>query len=169
MREMYAKKYEATRQPVKFDVSKAPRVGSDDARIRLVEFFDYECPHCAAFKPGMEQVLSDKGGQVAAYFLMFPIESKHPDSRSAAQAAIAVAEFRPKIPQHLLPNANDKPGPYLSEDLLKVGVRARTGRARQPVRLPRRTKEQLSHCGMVLKSSGSTKHASDNPYMILVM
>jgi protein-disulfide isomerase len=85
----YAKKYERTAQPVTFDVSKAPHAGADDARIRLVEFYDYECPHCQAFKPGMEQVLSDKAGQVALYFMMYPIESKHPESRSAAQAALA--------------------------------------------------------------------------------
>src|SRR5690349_7630493 len=89
VREEYTKKYEKPGAPVKFDVSKAPHIGNDDARIKLVEFFDYECPHCAAFKPGMEQVLADKAGQVTAYFMMFPIESTHPDSRSAAQAAIA--------------------------------------------------------------------------------
>lgn len=93
VREEYTKKYEKTGAPMKFDVSKAPHIGNDDARIKLVEFFDYECPHCAAFKPGMEQVLADKTGQVTAYFLMFPIESKHPDSRSAAQAAIAASQL----------------------------------------------------------------------------
>jgi protein-disulfide isomerase len=93
VREEYTKKYEKTGAPVAFDVSKAPHIGNDDARIKLVEFFDYECPHCAAFKPGMEQVLADKSGQVAAYFLMFPIESKHPDSRSAAQAALAASQL----------------------------------------------------------------------------
>jgi protein-disulfide isomerase len=93
VREEYTKKYEKTGSPVAFDVSKAPHIGNDDARIKIVEFFDYECPHCAAFKPGMEQVLSDKAGQVTAYFLMFPIESKHPDSRSAAQAALAAGQL----------------------------------------------------------------------------
>jgi protein-disulfide isomerase len=89
VREEFSKKYEKTPAPVKFDTSKAPRVGNDDARIKLVEFFDYACPHCAAFRPAMEQVLNDKAGQVTGYFMMFPIESKHPDSRSAAQASIA--------------------------------------------------------------------------------
>jgi len=92
IREEYTKKYEKAGSPVKFDTSKAPRAGNDDARIKLVEFFDYECPHCQLFKPMMEQVLADKGGQVAAYFMMFPIESKHPDARGAAQAAIAASQ-----------------------------------------------------------------------------
>jgi protein-disulfide isomerase len=77
---------------VSFDVAKAPHAGADDARIRLVEFYDYECPHCQAFKPAMEQVLSDKTGQVSLYFMMYPIESRHPESRSAAQAALAAAQ-----------------------------------------------------------------------------
>jgi len=88
-RNEYTKKYEKSGQPVTFDVSRAPHAGSDDARIRLVEFFDYECPHCALFKPQMEQVISDKSGQISVYFMMYPIESKHPGSRSAAQAALA--------------------------------------------------------------------------------
>lgn len=88
----YTKKYEKTAQPVTFDVSKAPHAGADDARIRLVEFYDYECPHCRVFKPAMEQVLSDKTGQVSISFMMYPIESVHPASRSAAQAALAASQ-----------------------------------------------------------------------------
>jgi protein-disulfide isomerase len=88
-RKEYTKKYEHAGKPVTLDVAKAPRGGSDDARIKLVEFFDYECPHCQLFKGAMDQVLADKPGQVSAYFMMYPIESKHPQSRSAAQAAIA--------------------------------------------------------------------------------
>lgn len=91
-RELFESKYKAAGTPVKFDVSKAPHAGNDDAPVRLVEFFDYGCPHCAAFKPMMEQILSDESGKVVAYFMMFPIESKHPDSRSAAQAALAAAQ-----------------------------------------------------------------------------
>jgi len=92
-RNEYAKKYDKTGQPVTFDVGKAPHIGSDDARIRLVEFFDYECPHCQLFKPQMEQVISDKPGQVSLFFMMYPIESKHPESRSAAQAALAANQL----------------------------------------------------------------------------
>jgi protein-disulfide isomerase len=92
VRDEYAKKYEKQGSPVRFDVSRAPHVGTDDARIKLYEFFDYECPHCQLFKPMMEQVVADKAGQIAVYFLMFPIESRHPESRQAAQAALAASE-----------------------------------------------------------------------------
>jgi protein-disulfide isomerase len=88
----YAQKYEKQGTPVALNVSKAPHMGSDDARIRFVEFYDYECPHCQLFKPMMEQVLADKGSQISVSFMMFPIESKHAQSRSAAQAAIAASQ-----------------------------------------------------------------------------
>jgi protein-disulfide isomerase len=89
VRDEYAKKYEKAATPVKLDVSKAPRSGNEDARIKLIEFFDYECSHCQQFKPMMEKVLADKGEQATAYFMMFPIESNHPNARGAAQAALA--------------------------------------------------------------------------------
>ena len=91
VRDEYAKKYEKAAQPVKLDTSKAPHAGSEDARIRLVEFFDYECPHCQVFKPVMEQVVADKSGQVAMSFMMFPL-SMHHESRTAAQAALAASQ-----------------------------------------------------------------------------
>lgn len=91
VREFYEKKYKPTDAVVKIDASKAPHEGSDDAQIRLYEFYDYGCPHCKLFKPMMEQVLADEKGKVAEYFMMFPLE-KHVDSKSAAQAAIAAAQ-----------------------------------------------------------------------------
>ena len=88
VREEYDHKYKADAQKVKLDVSKAPRVGNDDAPVRLVEFFDYQCPHCAQMAPILEAVASANEGKVVEYFLMFPLE-KHQNSKSAAQAAVA--------------------------------------------------------------------------------
>jgi protein-disulfide isomerase len=92
VRDEYAKKYEKAGQPVKVDVGKAPHAGPDDAPIRLVEFYDYECPHCQVFKSEMEQLITERGNQLSVHFMMFPLESIHPQSRSAAQAALAAAD-----------------------------------------------------------------------------
>ena len=91
-REFFTKKYEAApgAKP-KFELSKAPRVGPEDAPVRLVEFFDYACPFCATFKPILEKVANDNKGKVVEYFMMYPLDGKHPDSKSAAQAALAAA------------------------------------------------------------------------------
>jgi len=92
VREEYDKKYKAAAEPVKIDYSKAPRIGNDDAPIRLVEFFDYQCPHCQAFKPMLEAVAHANEGKVVEYFMMFPL-SKHENSKNASQAAVAANEM----------------------------------------------------------------------------
>jgi protein-disulfide isomerase len=92
VREQYHKKYENPGPPVKLDVAKAPYDGTANAPIRLVEFFDYECSHCQAFKPVMEKVLAERGASVSAFYMMYPLEHVHPNSRSAAQAALAANE-----------------------------------------------------------------------------
>src|SRR4051812_46726977 len=74
VREEYARKYERTASPVKLDTSKSPHIGSNDASVKLVEFFDYECPHCQVFKAQLEQVEADKSSAVGVSFMMFPIE-----------------------------------------------------------------------------------------------
>lgn len=91
VREFFTNKYEKTQDRVKIDPSKAPRVGKTDAPVRLVEFFDYECPHCQMFSPVLSKVEDKEAGKVVVYYMMYPIESKHPDSRSAAMAAYAAS------------------------------------------------------------------------------
>ena len=86
-RDEYKHKYEAPKT-VKLDPSKAPRNGAEDAPVRLVEFFDYACPHCAQFKPMLDQIAQEQSGKVVEYFMMYPL-GKWPDSKSAAQAAYA--------------------------------------------------------------------------------
>ncbi|HEU0032484.1 MAG TPA: thioredoxin domain-containing protein [Kofleriaceae bacterium] len=87
-RDEYKKKYETKGQQYKFDVSKAPRAGNDDATVRLVEFYDYACPHCKEFKPMLDQVVAEHEGKVVEYFMQFPL-GRWPDSKTAAQAALA--------------------------------------------------------------------------------
>ncbi len=88
VREEYEKKYKAQADKATFDVSKAPHEGPEDAPVKLVEFFDYECPHCKVFKPMLDQVMKDEAGKVVEYYMMFPLD-KHEGSKSAAQAGLA--------------------------------------------------------------------------------
>lgn len=90
IREEYAAKYDA-KELSKFDLSRAPRLGNDDANVvQIVEFYDYGCPHCREFKPILEQLLETYRDKLSAYFLMFPL-GNWPDSKSAAQASLAAA------------------------------------------------------------------------------
>jgi protein-disulfide isomerase len=75
--------------PKPIDTAGAPMSGNDDAPIKLVEFFDYACPACQSLHPKLDQAVAEHQGQAVVYYRMFPLESKHPDSRSAAQAALA--------------------------------------------------------------------------------
>ena len=90
-RDAYVEKYQtpANDKPVKLDVSKAPHVGAGpDAPIRIVEFFDYACPHCQEAKPVFDEVIEKYNGKIAEWFLMFPL-GRWPDSHLAAQAVLA--------------------------------------------------------------------------------
>lgn len=90
-RKEYAAKYEAKRPPAKFDVSKAPRVGNDDAPVQLVEFFDYACGACRQFKAILDKVAEEHGDKASVHLLMYPL-GRWVDSKSAGQAAIAAGQ-----------------------------------------------------------------------------
>jgi protein-disulfide isomerase len=70
------------------DVSRAPSKGPSGARVTVVEFVDYECPHCRSAQALMKQVLDTYPRQVRLCFKHFPL-SGHTNSRLAAEAATA--------------------------------------------------------------------------------
>lgn len=70
------------------EVSRAPSKGPADARVTVVEFVDYECPHCRAAQALMKQVLDTYPRQVKLCFKHFPLGG-HTNSRLAAEAATA--------------------------------------------------------------------------------
>jgi len=123
VREAYQAKYKPVEKKFSADVSKAPHIGNDDAPVRLVEFFDYGCPHCAVFKPMMEQVAADRGDKIVEYFMMFPLE-KHTDSKSAAQAALAANQQGKFKQMHdiLFENTPNHDHEHCTEYAKKIGL-----------------------------------------------
>ena len=87
-RDLWEKKYHGSTETYKFDLSKEPHVGSDDAPIRFVEFYDYGCPHCAEFRPMLERVIEHEKGKIVVYFLHYTL-GHFQGSHEAAQAALA--------------------------------------------------------------------------------
>ncbi|MES1205715.1 MAG: thioredoxin domain-containing protein [Pseudomonadota bacterium] len=77
-----------TAQPKFIDVADAPMEGSANAKIALVEFADYECPHCKRFQPVLRQILDEFKGEVRMYFKHYPLP-QHTNARLAAEAAVA--------------------------------------------------------------------------------
>lgn len=88
IREIYNGKYDAKRVKREFKNDKAPHLGPVDAPVKLVEFFDYGCPACKAFNPILKDTLADFPNDAVLFFKMYPLPG-HPDSRPAAQAALA--------------------------------------------------------------------------------
>jgi protein-disulfide isomerase len=77
------------RGPVaKIDISEAPVKGNPSASVTLVEFVDYECPHCKRVQPVLRQVLEEFGDDVKVSFKHYPLPS-HANARAAAEAAVA--------------------------------------------------------------------------------
>ena len=74
--------------PKKIDVSDAPMKGNPSAKITLVEFADYECPHCRRFQPVLHQILDEFHNDVKLYFKHYPLP-QHTNARLAAEAAVA--------------------------------------------------------------------------------
>jgi len=65
--------------------------GSPEARITLVEYGDYECPHCGAAYPIVKRIQEELGDDLRFVFRNFPLSETHPHALRAAQAAEAAA------------------------------------------------------------------------------
>jgi protein-disulfide isomerase len=78
------------REPVQksINVSRAPRRGPGDAPVTIVEFVDYECPHCREAQTFLHQVTDAYPRQVRLFFKQFPLGG-HTMARTAAEAAMA--------------------------------------------------------------------------------
>ncbi len=66
--------------------------GPADARVTLVEYGDFECPHCGALHPIVEAARAAFGGNLRFVFRHFPLRASHPHALAAAKAAEAAAE-----------------------------------------------------------------------------
>jgi len=62
-------------------------VGPADAPVTLVEYGDYQCPHCQAAWPQVELVLRRFGGDLRYAYRHFPISTMHPLAKPAAECA----------------------------------------------------------------------------------
>lgn len=68
--------------------------GKKDAKVKIVEFGDYQCPACAAAAPIIKQVLEayKDNPEVSFVFRNFPLESIHSNARISSEAAEAAGE-----------------------------------------------------------------------------
>jgi protein-disulfide isomerase len=88
-RAQYNDKYLGKTAPKLFELDDTPHTGATDAPVVLVEFYDYACSACQRFKPKLDEAVALHGDNAVVYYKQYPLVSKHPDSHSAAQAALA--------------------------------------------------------------------------------
>jgi protein-disulfide isomerase len=68
---------------------KDQRTGNPKANIVLVEYGDYQCPHCGAAHPLLKRLLREFGKEILFVFRNFPIQEAHPAAYPAALSAEA--------------------------------------------------------------------------------
>jgi protein-disulfide isomerase len=63
--------------------------GPNDARVTLVEYGDFECPHCGRAHGVLNRIQNEMGSQLRLVFRHFPLTTIHPHAEAAALAAEA--------------------------------------------------------------------------------
>src|SRR5260370_8215621 len=61
--------------------------GDENAALTLVEYGDYECPHCGHAYPIVRRVQKHFGKRLRFAFRNFPLSEMHPHAESAAETS----------------------------------------------------------------------------------
>ncbi|PWH17184.1 MAG: hypothetical protein DDG60_02775 [Anaerolineae bacterium] len=86
---------------VAVEAGDSPALGPTDAPITIIEFSDYECPFCARWHQQVYQrLLKEYEGKIRFVYRDFPLESIHPNAKSAAIAAHCAGEQGAYFPFH---------------------------------------------------------------------
>ncbi len=86
----------STTNPIKetkvsqINYSKGQKIGSDSAKVKLVEFSDFQCPACLAVEPTVRSIRTSNS-QVQLIYRYFPL-SQHSHSKQASYLAEAAGE-----------------------------------------------------------------------------
>lgn len=75
-------------------------IGSADAPVTLLEYGDYECPHCRRAHFVVDSVLGRIGDRMRYVFRTFPLSETHPHALLAAQSAEAAGAQGKFWPMH---------------------------------------------------------------------
>ena len=96
-----AKYIEAVNKTHDFKLADTPVKGNPEADVKLVEFADFQCPHCRMVVPIMDEVSKKYGDKIAFYYKHFPLPS-HPQAMLAAQASEAAHRQGKFWPMHAM-------------------------------------------------------------------
>jgi protein-disulfide isomerase len=68
------------------------KTGPDDAKVKLIEYADFQCPACKAAEPMVKQLQNDFGDRIQIIYRYFPLKNIHPNAVVAAEAAEAAGK-----------------------------------------------------------------------------
>jgi protein-disulfide isomerase len=99
-------------------------LGDERALVTLVEYGDYQCPHCARAHPVVNKLRKKFGKQLRFVFRNFPLTQIHPYAEPAAEAAEfsgASGKFW-EMHDAIFENQNELSVPFLKQLAAKVGL-----------------------------------------------
>jgi protein-disulfide isomerase len=109
-----------------FNLAGAPYEGMPDAPVKIVEFFDYSCPHCKLTVPVLEDAVARYPSDVVVYFMQFPLANAgHPNSKYLARAAVAAmkqGKFREMHKKLFAAQDKDQTEPAIKQIAKEVGL-----------------------------------------------
>jgi protein-disulfide isomerase len=67
------------------------KIGNPDAKVKIMEFSDFQCPYCKAFHPSVQKAIQEYGDKILYVYKQFPL-SFHSQANNAALASECAAE-----------------------------------------------------------------------------
>ncbi len=101
-------------------------LGDESAVVTLVEYGDYQCPHCGHAHPIVGKVGKHFGKQLRFVFRNFPLTEIHPYAEAAAEAAefAGAAGCFWEMHDGIFENQSRLSVPFLKELATKIGLSA---------------------------------------------
>src|SRR3989338_370812 len=87
------------RPRIALNLTPAPLYGKENAKVKIVEFSDFECPFCSGLVKTLDKVLKKYGHTVNLTFKAFPL-SRHPNAPLAHQASLCAHDQEKFWPYH---------------------------------------------------------------------
>ena len=98
--------------------------GPKNAKVTIVEFFDYNCPYCKQSTDWLQNVMKEYPKDVRVVFKELPIlDRRTQTSRNAAKAALAAGRQGKYNEMHLaMMDGNNLSQKYINSSALKLGL-----------------------------------------------
>lgn len=98
--------------------------GTSTAKVTLVEYGDYQCPHCRHAYPIVKQIQEDFGDDLRFVFRNFPLAQIHKFAFGAAEAAELAGDYGKFWEMHdtIFEHQNHLDAPHLASYAKQLGI-----------------------------------------------